>query len=203
MWENLVGRSRPFWRHFYPGLQQALPALRDVDEEAFYRAINRVNPSFIRVDADEVTYGLHIVLRFELEQDVLSGRIPLADIPEAWNARMKEYLGVDVPEDRLGVLQDIHWSFGSFGYFATYALGTIISVQIWERVLSDLPDLEQQIEAGEFTALREWLREHLHRHGRKFQPKEMLERIVGGPIDSRPYLRYLKGKLADTAGVKV
>jgi carboxypeptidase Taq len=203
MWENLVGRSRPFWRHFYPRLQQALPSLRDVEEDAFYRAVNRVHPSFIRVDADEVTYGLHIVLRFELEQDILNGRIALADIPEAWNARMKDYLGVDVPEDRLGVLQDIHWSFGSFGYFATYALGTIISVQIWERVLSDLPDLEQQIEAGEFTALREWLRVHLHQHGRKFQPKEMLERVVGGPIDSRPYLRYLKGKLADTAGVKV
>jgi carboxypeptidase Taq len=203
LWENLVGRSRPFWRFFYPQAQEALPRLRDVDEDAFYRAINRVNPSFIRVDADEVTYTLHIVLRFELEQEILNQRIDLRDLPEAWNARMRDYLGVDVPEDRLGVLQDIHWSSGSFGYFPTYALGTIISVQLWERALSDLPDLSEQIEAGEFEALREWLREHVHRHGRKFAPKELLERVVGGPIDSRPYIRYLKGKLSETAGVAV
>ncbi len=201
MWENLVGRGRPFWRFFYPQLQEAFPTLRDVDAEAFYRAINRVRPSFIRVDADEVTYNLHIILRFELEQEILDGRIALEDIPEAWTARMKEYLGIDVPEDRLGALQDIHWSFNSFGYFPTYALGNVISVQIWERVLSDLPDLDSQIEAGEFTALREWLRDKLHRHGRKYPPKEMLQKVVGGPIDPRPYVRYLKGKFAETAGV--
>jgi len=201
MWENLVGRSRPFWRHWYPELQAAFPSLGKVEEESFFRAINRVHPSFIRVDADEVTYNLHVILRFEIEQDILTGRLPLRDVPEAWNARMKEYLDVDVPEDRLGVLQDIHWSFNSFGYFATYALGNVISVQIWERALSDLPDLEQQIEAGEYLQLREWLRDKLHRHGRKFTPKETLERVVGGPIDPQPYLRYLKGKLAETAGV--
>ena len=203
LWENLVGRSRPFWRFFYPRLQAALPTFRGVDGEAFYRAVNRVTPSFIRVDADEVTYSLHIVLRFELEQEILNGRIALRDVPEAWNARMKELLGVDVPEDRLGVLQDIHWAGGSFGYFATYALGSVISVQLWERALSDLPDLDRLVEAGEFRELREWLREKVHRHGRKFAPKELLERVVGGPIDARPYLRYLEGKLAETAGVTV
>ncbi|MBA3365167.1 MAG: carboxypeptidase M32 [Actinobacteria bacterium] len=201
MWENLVGRSRPFWRHFYPRLQQAFPALAQVDEEAFYRAVNRVQPSLIRVDADEVTYNLHVILRFELEQEMLTGKLALADVPEAWDARMKEYLGIDVPDARRGALQDVHWSGGSFGYFSTYSLGNVVSVQLWEKVREAMPDLDDQIEAGEFRELREWLRENVHRHGRKFAPKELLDRIVGGPIDPGPYLRYLKDKLSDTAGV--
>ena len=201
MWENLVGRSRPFWRFFYPQLQREFDALVNVEEEAFYRAVNRVRPSFIRVDADEVTYNLHIVLRFELEQEILNGELALPDIPEAWNARMKEYLGLDVPDDARGALQDIHWSGGSFGYFPTYALGNVVSVQIWEKALEAMPDLYEQIEAGEFRELREWLREHVHRHGRKFAPKELLHRVVGGPLDPGPYLRYLKDKLGEPAGV--
>jgi carboxypeptidase Taq len=195
MWENLVGRSMPFWRFFYPRLQQTFPAqLGSVELETFYRAINRVHPSLIRIEADEVTYNLHIILRFELEQDLLHGRVDLQELPDVWNQRIFDYLGVEVPDDRRGVLQDVHWSAGTLGYFPTYALGNVISLQIWERVRDEIPDLDEQFERGEFSALREWLGENLHRHGRKFTPKETLEKVVGGPIDSGPYLAYLNEK---------
>jgi carboxypeptidase Taq len=195
LWENVVGRSLPFWRGFYPRLQAAFPdSFRKVALEDFYAALNRVSRSFIRVDADEVTYGLHIILRFELEQELISGAISTAELPEAWNARFAELLGAQVPEDRLGVLQDIHWAFGGFGYFPTYQLGNVISAQIWERVRGALPDIEAQIEAGEFGALGGWLRENLYALGRKFTPQETLQRVVGGPLDPEPYLAYLKSK---------
>ena len=195
LWENLVGRSRPFWRRFYPSLRDTFPeALGSVDEETFYRAVNAVKPSLIRVEADEVTYNLHVILRFELEQDILAGTVALRDLPEAWNARMEEYLGVDVPDDARGVLQDIHWSGGTIGYFPTYALGNVMSVQIWDAAHVAIPDLDAQVEAGTFLDLREWLRENLHRHGRKFTPRQTLARVVGGPIDAEPYLRYLETK---------
>jgi carboxypeptidase Taq len=198
MWENLVGRSRPFWRHFYPQLQAAFPAaFGALDLESFYRAINKVQPSFIRVEADEATYNLHVILRFELEQEIMEGRLRVADLPEAWNARMKDYLGVTVPDDAHGVLQDIHWSAGYLGYFPTYSLGNIISCQIWEKAQAALPGLSAQFEQGEFQALREWLRDNLHRHGRKFMPTETLQRLVGGPIDVGPYVKYLQTKLSD------
>jgi carboxypeptidase Taq len=198
MWENLVGRSRPFWRLVYPSLARAFPeALAGVDAEAFYRAANKVQPSLIRVEADEATYSLHIILRFELEQDMLQGRVAMKDLPAVWNARMKDYLGVDVPDDARGVLQDVHWSGGMFGYFPTYALGSIQAAQIWERALSALPDLPQQIGSGDFAPLRDWLREQLHRHGRKFTPKEMIERITGGPIRVGPFMDYLTAKFSD------
>jgi carboxypeptidase Taq len=204
LWENLVGRSRPFWRGFYPELRAAFPGeLEGVDVEDFYRVINRVEPSLIRVDADEATYNLHVVLRFELEQEIIDGRLDLADLPDAWNGRMREYLGVEVPDDARGVLQDIHWAGGTLGYFPTYSLGNVMSVQIWEAARAAVPDLDEQIEAGEFTALREWLRENLHRHGRKFTPRETLERAAGGPIDPEPYLRYLKTKLSEIYGLDV
>jgi carboxypeptidase Taq len=200
MWENIVGRSRPFWNHFYPSFQATFPeAVGDVDQERFYRAINRVKPSYIRVDADEATYNLHIILRFELEQEILAGTIGLKELPEAWNARFEEYLGIPVPNDSLGVLQDVHWSSGGFGYFPTYSLGNIISVQIWEKVLSELPDLPDQFEQGEFGQLHDWLRTRLYSLGRKFTPQETLERVVGGPIDAAPYIRYLKEKLGALA----
>jgi carboxypeptidase Taq len=203
MWENLVGRSRAFWKFFYPQLQATFPAqFQNVELETFYRAINRVHPSFIRVEADEATYGLHIIVRFELEQEIMEGTLALQDVPEAWNARMKQYLGVDVPNDAQGCLQDIHWSGGMLGYFPTYQLGNIIAAQIWEKVLADIPDLYAQFERGEFMPLREWLREKLHRHGRKFTPKETIQRVVGGPIDVAPYLRYLKSKFGEIYNLK-
>jgi carboxypeptidase Taq len=200
LWENLVGRSRPFWNHFYPQLQSAFPeVLADVEQERFYRAINRVKPSHIRVDADEATYNLHIILRFELEQEILAGTISAHELPEAWDARFEEYFGIRVPNDRLGVLQDVHWSGGDFGYFSTYSLGNIVSVQIWEKVLSEIPDLHDQFEQGEFGPLHEWLRTNLYSLGRKFTPQETLQRVVGGPIDPEPYVGYLREKLGTLA----
>jgi carboxypeptidase Taq len=202
MWENLVGRSLPFWRHFYRRLQELQPELASYDVEQWYREVNFVQPSLIRVEADEATYNLHIILRFELEQAMLGDEFPLEQLPEEWNRRMYEYLGIDVPNDTEGVLQDVHWSGGSIGYFPTYALGNLISAQLWERITADLPDLYDSFEAGEFAPLRDWLRERLHRHGRKFTPAETLERVVGTPeIDPEPYVRYLRGKLADIYGI--
>jgi carboxypeptidase Taq len=200
LWENLVGRSLPFWRFFFPRLRECFPdALADVELEDWYRSVNWVQPSLIRVEADEATYNLHVILRFELEQELLLDTVELGDLPEIWNERMRAYLGVEPPDDRLGVLQDMHWAGGHIGYFSTYALGNVISAQIWERVSEELPDLDDQFESGEFGELRAWLRDRLYRHGRKFTPKETLERIVGGPIDPDPYLRYLGRKLATLA----
>ncbi len=197
MWENLVGRGRPFWRFFYPRLQSAFQEqLGSVDEQEFVRAVNRVEPSLIRIDADEVTYSMHVILRFELEQELIEGRLAPRDLPAAWNERMESLLGVTPPTDADGVLQDMHWAGGLVGYFPTYALGSVMSVQIWERMTEDMPDVDAQIERGEFGELRGWLREHLYRHGRKFSPQETLRRAVGGPIDPEPYLRYLAGKHA-------
>jgi carboxypeptidase Taq len=203
MWENLVGRSLPFWRRFFPRAQQLFgDALAGYDVDSWYREVNAVEPSLIRVEADEATYNLHIILRFELEQAMLAGEFPLAQLPEEWNRRMWEYLGIEVPSDTEGVLQDVHWSGGSIGYFPTYALGNLISAQIWEKVVADLPDLYDSFEAGDFAPLRDWLREHLHRHGRKFTPAETLERVVGTrQIDPEPYVRYLREKLAGIYGI--
>jgi carboxypeptidase Taq len=195
LWENLVGRSPQFWRFYYPRVQEAFPEqLRDVDVDRFVAGINRVEPSLIRIKADEVTYGMHIILRFELEQDIVNGRVELRDLPQIWNERMEQYLGVEVPDDARGVLQDTHWASGLIGYFATYLLGTVMSVQIWQKVLEDVPDLEEQIERAEFKALRDWLGEHVHAHGAKFSPQETLERATGGRIDPKPYLSYLRTK---------
>src|SRR5689334_7444156 len=195
MWENLVGRSGPFWRFFYPRAQEAFPEqLRGVELDRFLAGINRVKPSLIRIKADEVTYGMHVILRFELEQDIVHGRVAVPDLPEVWNERMHEYLGVDVPDDAQGVLQDTHWASGSIGYFSTYLLGTVMSVQIWQKILEDVPDLEEQIERGEFGALRAWLGEHVHSLGRKFSPQETLRRATGSAIDPKPYIAYLRTK---------
>jgi carboxypeptidase Taq len=200
LWENLVGRSRPFWRFFYPQLQEHFrAALGDVELDEWYSSINWVSPTYIRVEADEATYNLHVILRFELEQELLNGDVSLEDLPGVWNERMSSYVGIEPPDDRRGVLQDTHWAAGHIGYFSTYALGNIISAQIWEKVLEAIPDVHDQFEQGEFGELRAWLTENLYRHGRKFTPKETLERLVGGPIDAGPYLRYLEDKFAVTA----
>jgi carboxypeptidase Taq len=196
LWENVVGRSISTWRHFYPRLQETFPErLADVRLEEFHRALNKVAPSTIRVEADEVTYSLHVILRFELERELLAGTVTTAELPEAFDAKLGDYLGVQ-PKDVLdGVLQDVHWSGTSFGYFPTYALGNVISIQLWEQALSELGDLDAQFEAGEFQHLREWLGEKVHRWGQAFEPPELLERAVGGPLDAEPYLAYLRGKL--------
>jgi carboxypeptidase Taq len=198
LWENLVGRSRPFWGLLYPQLQEMYPEqLADVDLERFHAGIHAVRPGLIRIQADEVTYGMHVMLRFELEQDIVDGRVELRDLPQRWNEKMWEYLGVDVPDDGHGVLQDVHWSGGSIGYFSTYLIGTVASVQIWEAAGRDLPDLEEQVGRGEFASLREWLGEHVHALGRKFSPQETIRRATGSPLAAQPYLDYLRRTYLD------
>jgi carboxypeptidase Taq len=202
MWENLVGRSRGFWKFFYPKLQTVFPGqLGGVSLDAFYRAINKVEPSLIRVEADEVTYNLHTMLRFELEVDILEGRLAVKDVPAAWNAKVKEYLGLDVPDDSQGCLQDIHWSNGYVGYFPTYTLGNIASVQFFEKAIQDAPSIPADIERGEFGSLLRWLRQNIHRHGRKYLPGELLQRVTGGPLNAKPYLAYLKRKYSEIYGL--
>jgi carboxypeptidase Taq len=198
LWENLVGRSLPFWRLFYPRLQETYPEqLGDVDLERFHAGIHSVTPSLIRIQADEVTYGMHVMLRFELEQDIVEGRVELRDLPQRWNEKMWDYLGVEVPDDGHGVLQDVHWSGGSIGYFSTYLIGTVASVQIWEAARRDLPELEEQVGRGEFAPLRDWLGEHVHALGRKFSPQETLRRATGSPLSAQPYLDYLRANYRD------
>ncbi len=200
-WENLVGRSRPFWEYWYEPLQATFPEqLGDVGLDAFLAAINRAEPGLIRVEADETTYSLHIILRFDLERQLFEGKLEPGDLPEAWNAAMLEYLGVEVPDDTRGVLQDTHWSGGSFGYFPTYALGNVISLQLWSVVREALPDLDDQMRTGELTTLSGWLTENLYSLGRKFTPKETIERLTGSPeIDPQPYLAYLRDKVSALA----
>ena len=198
--ENMVGRSPGFWRWCFPHAQAALPGrFADATWQEVQRAVNAVRPSLIRVSADEVTYGLHIVLRFELELELLKGDLAVADLPAAWNERMREYVGVEVPDDVRGVLQDVHWAEGIFGYFPTYALGNVIAGQLWERITGELPDIDERLAAGDFAPLREWLAEHVHRFGRRLMPTELLERVVGGPLDPGPYLAYLEAKLEPSA----
>ena len=195
-WENLVGRSSPFWEHWYEPLQETFPEqLGEVGLETFLAGINRAEPGLIRVEADETTYSLHIMLRFDLERQLVDGSLSLDDLPEAWNAGMKAFLGVDVPDDAHGVLQDTHWGDGSIGYFPTYALGNVISLQIWAAVRAAIPDLDDQMRAGELTTLSAWLRDNLYSLGRKLTPRETLERLTGSPaIDPEPYLAYLREK---------
>ncbi|MCZ2127435.1 MAG: carboxypeptidase M32 [Anaerolineales bacterium] len=198
MWENLVGRSLPFWEHFYPELKKTFSSqLEGVSAKTFYKAANKVEPSFIRVNADEATYNLHIMLRLEIEIGLVEGSIEVKDLPEIWNAKMRDYLGITPPNDALGVLQDIHWSYGSIGYFSTYALGNIISAQIWERVNKDIRDLDEQIRKGQFGELREWLRVNIHQFGHKYDPQDLMQRVVGSKIDSSAYVRYLTKKYGD------
>ena len=195
LWENLVGRSRAFWGHFFPKLQKVFPdQLGKVKEEDFYKAINRVAPSFIRVEADEATYNLHIMLRLELEIDMLMGKVAVKDLPSIWNERFSSYLGITPPDDAKGVLQDIHWSFGLMGYFATYALGNLISAQLWEVIQKDIADLETKIGSADFSSLLGWLQEKIYRHGAKFEPQELVQKVTGSKIDGEAYIRYLNNK---------
>jgi carboxypeptidase Taq len=201
LWENLVGRGEAYSGVLAGRVDDIFGV--GIAPDTLYRAVNKVEPSYIRVEADEATYGLHIVLRFELEQELIEGRLSVADLPAAWNERFKQYFGIDVPDDAHGVLQDVHWSAGLIGYFPTYQLGNLIAGQLWERVNADLPDLSERIAAGELQPLREWLLENVHRHGAKFTTGELLERVVGGPIAVAPFISYLKGKLSAVYGIEL
>ncbi len=202
MWENMIGRSRPFWRHFYPILRSHFPdVLADVDAEGFYRAINRVAPSLIRVEADEVTYALHVILRFELEKALVSRTLSVKDLPEAWRAKSRELLGVEPANDREGVLQDIHWSMGGIGYFPTYALGNLYAAAFMQRINRDLPALWTEVGEGNCSSLLSWLRTHIHRHGSARTAEELCVEITGQPLSAEPFINYVREKYRDIYGL--
>ncbi|MBI5764000.1 MAG: carboxypeptidase M32 [Planctomycetes bacterium] len=202
MWENFVGRSRAFWERFFGEAQGAFPAaLGDVSLDAFVGAINTVQPSLIRVEADEVTYNLHIILRFELERQLISGTLTVKDVPAAWNAKMTELLGVTPATDREGCLQDIHWSMGAFGYFPTYALGNLYAAQFFAAAGKAIPDLQGCIRRGEFLPLLTWLRENIHRHGQMHRAPDLVLRVTGAPLSIEPFLAYVKGKFGPIYGL--
>jgi carboxypeptidase Taq len=203
LWENMVGRGRAFADVLAPRVGAHCNALSGIEPDALFRAVNRVEPSFIRVEADEATYALHIILRFELEQELMDGTLQVADAAEAWRARFHEYFGLEVTDDADGILQDVHWSAGLLGYFSTYALGNLIAGQLWERAHRDLPDLEAGLASGQLGGLRDWLREHVHRHGAKFPTADLLTHELGAPISVGPFVRYLKDKLGDVYGLSL
>ncbi|OQA84428.1 MAG: Thermostable carboxypeptidase 1 [Lentisphaerae bacterium ADurb.Bin242] len=202
LWENLVARSLPFWECFFPRFREIFPGpLADADTAAVYRAINKVTPSLIRTEADEVTYNLHVMLRYEMEKELLNGTLSVKDAPDAWNRKSMEYLGIEPGKDSLGILQDIHWSMGSFGYFPTYALGTLLSAQIWQTAEKELGPLDADLRAGNFAPLLDFLRSRLHVHGAMFTPQETLRRVCGvTEIDPACFLGYLEKKYSALYG---
>ncbi len=197
MWENLVGRSRNFCKWVFPIVKEYLPQMENTTAEGFYRAVNKVEPSFIRVEADEVTYNLHILLRFEIECGLLNGEIAFKDVPEVWNAKMQEYLGITPSTDSEGCLQDVHWSEGLIGYFPTYTLGNLISAQMFHKLRTAHPNLDAEIEQGNFTSVLGWLRENVHGYGAKFFPREVVLKATGEPLNSKYYVDYLNNKFSD------
>jgi carboxypeptidase Taq len=198
LWENMVGRSRAFWKHFYPRLQALFPAaLGDTDGETFYGAVNTVSPSLIRVEADEVTYNLHIILRFTLERKIFSGELGLDDVPAAWAAESKRLLGVSPATAAEGALQDVHWSMGAFGYFPTYSLGTLAAAQLFATLVRQRPGTTAEIGNGELGGVRDWLRENVHAHGSVYPAQELLNRVTGESLSARPFLDYLETKYGE------
>jgi len=196
LWENLVGRSLPFWQFFFPLAQESFPqSLESVDVGQFYFAINDVRPSMIRVEADEVTYNLHIIIRFELEQALINGDLSVSDLPVAWNELYQKYLGIEPANAAEGVLQDIHWSAALIGYFPTYSLGNLYAAQLFERAKADLGDLDLLFSQGCFEPLLQWLRTHVHLQGRTYSAAELVENVAGSPISHEPLVRYLYDKL--------
>ena len=195
MWENLVGLSPAFWRFAYPKLQAKFSdQLRNADRDMFYAAMNRVRPSMIRVEADEATYNLHIMLRFEIEKMLINEDFPVAELPQLWNEKMKEYLGITPAHDTEGVLQDVHWSFGAFGYFPTYTLGNLYSVQFFNQAKQDISGMDESFARGDFSGLLNWLREHIHSKGRGRKAEELVIEITGEPLSAQPFMDYLEAK---------
>ncbi|MFA5942579.1 MAG: carboxypeptidase M32 [Candidatus Paceibacterota bacterium] len=193
LWENNIGRSTAFWKYFYPKIRKEFPEpFKKIPLSEFMRIINRVEPSLIRTEADEVTYNLHVILRFEIEKEMIEGTLPLEDLPAIWNAKMKKYLGISVPNDRLGVLQDMHWAVGDIGNFPAYTLGTLYAAQFYTAMQRAVPDLSEKIAAGDFATPREWLRENIYRHGRRYRVADLVKRATGEYPNSRYFIEYLK-----------
>ena len=198
LWENLVGLSKPFWEYYFPKLQKVFPEnLSHILLDDFYRAVNTVKPGFIRVDADEITYNLHIMLRFEIEQLIINDGADVANFPKIWNDKMEEYLGIRPGTDTLGVLQDVHWAHGSFGYFPTYALGNLYNIIMYNKAKNEIPNLENDISSGKFKSLRHWLKENIHLIGRRQTAKEMIKAMSGNDLSAQPFINYLKNKYSE------
>ncbi len=203
MWENIVGKSKSFWRYFYPKLQKVFPLpFKKISLEEFYRSINAVTPSLIRTEADEVTYNLHVILRFELEKEMIEGTIDLKDLPQIWKNKMRDYFGITVPNDSFGVLQDVHWSAGLFGYFPTYSFGNLYSAQFFAALHRAIPDLETKMAQGQFTEIREWLRTHIHRHGKAYTASQLVKKVTGEDLTSAYFIDYLKDKYGKIYSLK-
>jgi len=200
-WENCVGRSKDFWQHFYPILQRRFPEqLSNVSRDTFYKAMNRVEPSLIRTEADEVTYHFHVMIRYEIEKGLLENKIDVKDLPQVWNDLYEKYLGVRPADDKTGILQDVHWSHGSFGYFPTYSLGSFYAAQFYHQVQKEISDIGVQITKGDFRQLLQWLREHIHIHGRRYTSEELCERITGQRLDTNHFLQYINNKYSGIYG---
>ena len=193
-WETLIGKSLPFWTYYYPLLQKDCPSIRKIPLQQFYRAINKIQPSFIRVEADEVTYCLHVIVRFETEKQLIAGTLSVTELPEFWNAKMQELLGVKPPTDTEGCLQDIHWSLGEFGYFPTYALGNLFAAHFFSTFTKQNKDWAEKIEQGDLGFVREWLKKHIHQWGRTYDAEELAKKITGSPLSANAYCTYLKKK---------
>lgn len=203
VWENNIGKGRPFWKFFYPKLRKAFPRpFGHMPFEDFYRTLNRVEPSLIRTEADEVTYNLHIILRFEIEKALIEGTLGVKDVRDAWNEKMKSYLGVTVPNDRVGVLQDVHWSGGMIGYFPTYTLGNLYAAQFYRAAKRAMPSLETQFTKGNFVPMREWLRKHIHTHGKYYSADRLVRRVTGEPLQSKYFIGHLKKKYGELYRLK-
>lgn len=201
MWENMVARSRPFWEHFFPKARERFPCLREVPLDMFLYEVNEVKPSLIRVEADEVTYNLHVLLRFELERSLMRKDLSVDDLPGAWNDKMREYLGLTPPNFRDGVMQDVHWSGGSIGYFPTYTLGNIYAAQLLRKAREELGDLDDSFSKGSFTDLLHWLRERVHSQGARFRPRDLVRAVTGAELDPEPLMSYLESKYAALCGL--
>ena len=201
MWENSVGRNLPFWKHFYPKAQEIFPSLKNAKLDDFFFAINEVEPSLIRVEADEVTYNLHILLRFEIERDLFAGKIKAEDLPAVWNEKFKDYFGIVPPNDTQGCMQDIHWSAGYFGYFATYALGNLYASQFFAKAKEDIPDLEDRFASGDFSGLKDWLHKNIHSQGKRYRAGDLVEKVTGKPLSHEAMMTYLKSKFSTLYGI--
>jgi carboxypeptidase Taq len=193
-WENIIGRSREFWSVFYGDLQTSFPSLHGYDLDTFYKAINRVQPSLIRVEADELTYNMHVLVRFEIECEVLTGKLAVKDMPEAWNAKYESYLGIRPETDSVGCLQDVHWSMGSIGYFPTYSMGNLLSYQFWAKLREDIPNAVELIAAGNFAPILGWLQEKIYSKGKSLPPKELVMQVTGKPMGADDYVAGLNAK---------
>lgn len=201
LFENHVGRSRAFWEQNFGAARDAFPEqLADVDAETFWRGVNRVKPGFIRVEADELTYDFHIMLRVDIEAELTDGSLAVKDLPEAWNAKIKEYLGLDVPDDRNGVLQDVHWSSGQIGTFCNYTIGNVMAGQLYEKAMQEQP-IADGMAVADYTPLREWMTEHVHQHGRRYTRDELLVKATGRTLDPAPYIAHLTSKYSEIYGV--